>query len=175
MMNKASQYLLIAGALTGICEVNASSAILDWTPLFTPWENGCNQSEIWDTFRQNAAVYNSDTYLLELGNIVLPEIYRLALEDLNLAEREDYYSLFTIKAKYGDYYNIPVNSFGFYLGHANGMRTSYIELNASYEDASELLADVDYNTVVSDSGAYQAELIEVESSGKVLLICDESV
>lgn len=170
------QYSLVvtAGLLSLFC-VNASGQSLDWTPLLESWEDGCKQSDEWAEFRKNIASYDNATLLPEVGNITLPEKYKDALGEISLLERGEEYSSFEVNVKYGDYYNIPVKNVGFFVGHSNGIMTSYIELNASFENASAQLSEVDYSLVTHDSGSYQAKINKDASTGNAVLVCDNSV
>lgn len=173
-MKRQCSLVVTAGLLSIFC-VSASGQSLDWTPLLVSWEDGCTQSDEWAEFRKNIVSYDNDTLLPDVGNITLPAQYKDALGEISLLKRDEEYSLFEVNVKYGNYYNIPVNNVGFFIGHSNGIMTSYVELDASYENASAQLSEVDYSLVRHDSGTYQAKINEDTSTGNAVLFCDNSV
>ncbi|MGM0915649.1 MAG: hypothetical protein ACQEXC_15220 [Pseudomonadota bacterium] len=172
---KKKKCLVVTSLFTSLFCISATAQSLDWTPLLASWEKGCKQSDEWAAFRKNIASYDNADLLPEVGSIVLPEEYKAALGEIALVEREDVYSRFEVDVKYGDYYNIPLKSVGFMIGHSNGIMSSYVQLDASYDTAVGQLSNVEYEIASHDSGDYQAKLNENSVSENAVLVCDNSV
>ncbi|MGM0915617.1 MAG: hypothetical protein ACQEXC_15095 [Pseudomonadota bacterium] len=174
-MKKSKSYARLGLLLLITHTSSVYSESMSWVPLLETWEDGCAETREWKRFRRNVGVYNSSTNLPEIGSVMLPEKYRDALGDIVLAGRESYYSLFTVDVKHGEYYGVPVNGFGFYVGHSNGFNVSYVELGVGLEEAKERLSGVDYQKLNHESGVYQAKLMELPRSGNAMLVCDKSL
>ncbi|MGO3354361.1 MAG: hypothetical protein ACTILI_13445 [Halomonas sp.] len=152
----------------------AVGSTVDWTPLLVSWEDGCAQSEEWSELRQNLVTYSGDSLYPDVNEVVLPAVYKEALGEIDLFERNPDYSSYRLAAKNGEYYGLPIESFVFYLGNYNGISILLVEFSAPITDVQERLSSVEYSLVNHDSGPYQAQLMTDEEAGKAMLMCDLS-
>jgi hypothetical protein len=109
----------------------------DWTRLFKAWEHGCVNSPEFDAFQKKFAFFDRQRGL-ELGEIKLPDAFKVATGTPTSRYRDDY-SSYILPVTSGSYYGIPVKSIEFYTGHENGIRGKQLVLNAPEQGVRAVL------------------------------------
>ncbi len=168
----------------------SNSSLVDWTPLFKDWEEGCFFGDEYQNF-VNKLFYFKNADAPFTGFVVLPAIYTGSFNPQ--IQREDHpeyddgaYTKFSFKVLSGTYYGIPVREIGYYIGNSHGQSGGYLELDPTDAQLRVFLEKVQFKsteTVMYEDYAKGGKFEEVMfdnkavvsvEKDKITIVCDVS-
>lgn len=157
----------------------------DWSGLFKPWEDGCNDNKALEAFTSSLRLIdvkaNGQFYLMQ--NIDLPKKYRnQAAKNVSFHKmwdaREKHHFDQTRLALTGHYYGLPVVHYSqTFMLETAGVEYRRLLLNAPIEQVRRVLADkyrprTHFNPVLEEHETLQAELLPVTINGKAQTVLE---
>lgn len=160
-------------------------AIIDWTPVFQPWENGCEDSEVLKSLQDNLITYGYVADGMDnqpsddkpkLGKVVLPMPYQDSVLAAKLEEKDDYSDI-VLPLKNSEYYGVAIDSIVFYRGHGSGVSGAMLVFSEPVLNVKPKLSKVKYKPSLEPleaTGETVQAAIEVYSPKQAALMCDWS-
>ena len=143
----------------------------DWTSLFKSWENGCESSREYKTFKQNFVVFG-DQASAKMRKVILPPAMKAATGVPTSKDKGDH-TVLTLPLTAGTYYGIPVRAIELYRGNENGIGGEMLLLNASVSEVK--LALKKQKVSFKKRGDFQAKIdSDLKDSTRSVVVCDHS-
>lgn len=161
--------------------VAESAPVVDWTPVFSSWQEGCIHSAIFQNLRQN--LYYFDEYdqsteadKAKTGKIVLPaKLLASVHPNIEMSDTGESRE-FTLRIKNGVYHGMKLTKIGVYVGNGNGINGSYIEVEQSDAALRQFFKDVKFERDWNNPSEYGHDLATLNVQDRsVIITCDSSM